>query len=116
MGLLQLSNHTVQNRQTGEQMPHWDMLNKENSNLVDCLTCPSTSFALQFGDFVPRDCSAAKGLFREQTTKRKSGFFSKFAMNFGWIAEKREDIPLRVVGDGNGRVLTPEMKIGCEKY
>ena len=29
MGLLPLSNHVVQ-----EQMTHWDMLNKENSNLV----------------------------------------------------------------------------------
>ena len=27
-GLLQLSNHMVQNRQTGEQMSHWDLLNK----------------------------------------------------------------------------------------
>ena len=26
-----------------------------------CLTCPSASFALQFGDFLPRDRSAAKG-------------------------------------------------------
>ena len=25
------------------------------------LTCPSVSFALQYGDFVPRDCSPAKG-------------------------------------------------------
>ena len=25
-----------------------------------CLSCPSVSFALQFGYFVPRDCSAAK--------------------------------------------------------
>ena len=34
MGHLQLSNHMVQNRHTGKQMTHWDMLNKENSNLV----------------------------------------------------------------------------------
>ena len=34
MDLLQLSNHMVQNRYTGEQMMHWDMLSKENSNLV----------------------------------------------------------------------------------
>ena len=33
MGPFQLSDHVVQNRQTGEQMTHWDMLNKENSNL-----------------------------------------------------------------------------------
>ena len=25
---LQLSDHVVQNRQTGEQIKHWDMLNK----------------------------------------------------------------------------------------
>ena len=51
------------NRQTGEQMMHWDMLNKENSNLVALLTCPSASFAHQFGGFVPRDRSAAQGPF-----------------------------------------------------
>ena len=34
MGLLQLSNHVVQNCQTGEQMMYWEMLNKVNSNLV----------------------------------------------------------------------------------
>ena len=34
MGPLQLSDHVVQNRLTGEQMMHWDMLNKETSNLV----------------------------------------------------------------------------------
>ena len=28
MALLQLSNHVVQNRHTGEQMTHWDMLKK----------------------------------------------------------------------------------------
>ena len=45
VGLLQLSNHVVQNCHTGEQMTHWDMLNKENSNLVaffnmsQCVIC-----------------------------------------------------------------------------
>ena len=28
MGLLRLNNHVVQNRHTGEQMTHWDMLKK----------------------------------------------------------------------------------------
>ena len=42
-------------------MTHWDMLNKENSNWWLSLTCSSASFALQYGDFVPRDYSAAKG-------------------------------------------------------
>ena len=65
MGLLQLSNHVVQNRHTGEQMTHWDMLNKENIQIWWLsLTCPS-AFALQYGDFVPRDCSAAKGLLTQ---------------------------------------------------
>ena len=51
MGHLQLSDHVVQNRQTGEQMMQWDMLNKENSNLVAFFfTCPNASIALQFGD------------------------------------------------------------------
>ena len=35
MGHLQLSDQVVQNLQTEEQMTHWDVLNKENSNLVD---------------------------------------------------------------------------------
>ena len=42
---MQLRNHVVQNRHTGEQMTHWDMLNKENSDLVaffnmsQCVIC-----------------------------------------------------------------------------
>ena len=45
MGPLQLSDHVVQNHQTGKQMTHWDMWNKEHSNLValfnmsQCLIC-----------------------------------------------------------------------------
>ena len=37
MGPWQLSVHVLQYRQTCEQMRHWDMLNKENSNLVALL-------------------------------------------------------------------------------
>ena len=48
------------NRHTREQMTHWDMLNKE-IQIWWLSFCPSASFALQYGDFVPRDCSAAKG-------------------------------------------------------
>ena len=52
----------VQNRQTGEQMMHLDMLNKENSNLEAWFNMSQCdSFAHQFGDFVPHDCPAAKG-------------------------------------------------------
>ena len=47
MGFLQLSDHVLQNRQTGEQKTHWDILNKENSNMValfnmsQCVICSS---------------------------------------------------------------------------
>ena len=45
MGLLQLSNHMVQNRHTGEQMTHWDTLNKATKfefslfNISQCVIC-----------------------------------------------------------------------------
>ena len=63
MGHLKLSDHVVQNRHTGEHMMHRDMLKKRKFKFGGflSLTCPSASFALQYGDFVPRDCSAAKG-------------------------------------------------------
>ena len=38
-------------------MTHWDML------ICLCSTYPRASFALQFGDFVPSDRSAANGPF-----------------------------------------------------
>ena len=45
MGPLQLSDHVVlKNRRTGEQMTHWDMLNKENSNLVALLNLSQCVF------------------------------------------------------------------------
>ena len=56
IGPLQLSDHVVQNRQTGEQMTHWDILN----NLVALLNMPH---AVRQLPFAPRDRSAAKGLF-----------------------------------------------------
>ena len=62
---LQLAIHVVQNRRAGEQKSHWD--NKQNTciilngNLL-CLSCPSATFALQHGGFVPREWLAAKGL------------------------------------------------------
>ena len=61
MGPFQLSDHVVQHRQTGQQMTHWAMSNTENSNLVALFNMSQCVFALQFGDFVPRDRSAAKG-------------------------------------------------------
>ena len=63
MGHLQLSDHEVQNRQTGEQKTHWEQRcwTKKTQIWWLCLTCPSASFAFQFGEFVPRDRSAAKG-------------------------------------------------------
>ena len=55
MDLLQLSDQVVHNCQTGEQLMHWDMLNKENSNMVALFKMS------QYGDFVPGVCSATKG-------------------------------------------------------
>ena len=51
----------VQNHQTEEQMTQWDILNKVTKFEFSLFQCPSASFALQFGDFVPRDCSVAIG-------------------------------------------------------
>ena len=67
MGLLQVSNHVMQNRQTGDQAMPWDMLNKENSNWWLCLTYPIVSFALQLGFFAPYDHSAATGPLHSKT-------------------------------------------------
>ena len=45
MGLLQLSNHVVQNHQTEEQMTHWDMFNKVTKfefslfHMSQCVVC-----------------------------------------------------------------------------
>ena len=36
------------------------------------LTCPSASFALQYGDFVPRDCPAAKGPLVQTSVSRSN--------------------------------------------
>ena len=46
---LQLSNHMVQNWRANDALGHVKQIK-------------FTLFALQFGDFVPHDCSAAKGL------------------------------------------------------
>ena len=65
IGPLQLTIHVVQNRHAGEQKSHWDKTNKTymiwNGNFL-CLSCPSATFALQHGGFVPREWLAAKGL------------------------------------------------------
>ena len=45
MGPLQLSDHVVQNRQTGEQMVHWDMFNEATKfefslfKMAQCIIC-----------------------------------------------------------------------------
>ena len=66
IGPLQLAIHVVQNRRAGEQKSHRDKTNKENYHFkimyVFCLSCPSATFALQRGSFVPREELAAKGL------------------------------------------------------
>ena len=55
-GPLKLSNHVVPNRKEKKERK------KPNLNFL-CSTCPSAAFALQYGDFVPRDSSAANGPF-----------------------------------------------------
>ena len=55
------------NRQTGEQMTHGDMLNKENSNLVALFNMSQCVICSPVWQFVPRDRSAAKGSFLSTT-------------------------------------------------
>ena len=61
MGNLQLSDHVVENLQTGEQITYWDMLNKATQfefslfNMAQCVICSLV------WRFLPRDRSAAKG-------------------------------------------------------
>ena len=56
-GLLQLAIPVIQNRRTEEQNWHWDMTNRKlgfKILYVFCFSCPSATYALQQGDFVPR--------------------------------------------------------------
>ena len=68
MGILQLSNHVVQNGHTGEQMTHWDMLKKATKfefslfNMSQCVICSL---------FVPRDRWAANGPFRDRGEEKE---------------------------------------------
>ena len=66
IGPLQVAVNVVQNRRTGEQKSHWDKTNKGNYHLIImyafCLSCPSATFAHQYGGFVPREWLPAKGL------------------------------------------------------
>ena len=81
MGALQLAIHVVQNRRTGEQKVILGQ-DKQRKLLFKimyafCLSCPSATFALQLGGFVPRDHGwlVAKGqlqikiIFRTPLTK-----------------------------------------------
>ena len=56
----------------GTKLPCWRAnvalrQDKQKANIILdnclCLSCPSVTFALQHGGFVPRECLAAKGLF-----------------------------------------------------
>ena len=58
IGPLQLAIHVVQNRHAGEQKSHWDKTNKRHTGIILngnflCWSCPSATFALQHGGFVP---------------------------------------------------------------
>ena len=68
--ILHLSDHVMQNHQTGEQMTHWNIIKEATKfEYFLCLTCPSASFALQFGDFVRCDCPDARGPLLMNLTK-----------------------------------------------
>ena len=59
---------TINPLHAGEQKSHWDQpTNKGKYHLkilnAFYLSCPSATFALQQGGFVPRKWPAAKGLF-----------------------------------------------------
>jgi len=55
---LQLAIHVVQSRHAGEQKLHWDKTKQETYRILNdnflCLSCPSATFALQQGGFVPQ--------------------------------------------------------------
>ena len=82
----ELAIQVQQNRRAGEQKLHWDKTKKSyiilNGNFL-CLSCPSATFALQHGNFVPPEWLAAKGLFYNegggQLRYRKAKIFKKQA-------------------------------------
>ena len=65
IGLLQLAIYVVQNHRAGEQKSGQD----KKIMYVFCLSCPSATFALQRGGFVPREWLAAKGLLQPNFLK-----------------------------------------------
>ena len=70
IGPLQLVIHVVQNRHAGEQKSHWDKTYIINGNFL-CLSCPSATFSLQHGSFVPHEWLATKGLLHACWTVEK---------------------------------------------
>ena len=67
-GPLQLAIQGVHNCHAGEQKWHWDKTNTGNYHLklrMPFLPCPSATFALQQGGFVPPEWLAAKGLLSD---------------------------------------------------
>ena len=58
MDPLRVSDHVVR---TGEQITHWDMLNKEHSNLVALVKMSQCVICSPVWRFVPLDPSPAKG-------------------------------------------------------
>jgi len=57
MGPFQLSDHVLQ--KANDALRHIEITKVQIWRL--CVTCPSASFAFQFGGLIPRDRSAAKG-------------------------------------------------------
>ena len=67
-------NRPLAGNHAGEQTSHWDKTNKRhiilNGNFL-CLSCPSATFAIQHGGFVPREWLAAKGLFKKYRKEKE---------------------------------------------
>ena len=69
MGPLYLAIHVIQNRRTGEQDKQKAYIILNGKFL--CLSCPSATFALQYGGFVPCDWLAERAYRAKSLTLPK---------------------------------------------
>ena len=66
---MQLVINVVQNRHAGEQKSHWDTNCPFKIMYALFLSCPTATFALQRGGFVPGEWLTAKGLLQPNFLK-----------------------------------------------
>ena len=88
MSLLRLSDHEVQTRQTGEQMTHWDMLNKATKFKLSLFNMSQCVIAHLFAEFVPHDRSTTIGplgfIDCSRLSVSKSGFLETTFSPAAW--------------------------------